>query len=463
MKFGSIKLFWGAAFVFLLLAALPLGAQETAEVTVRPGKEAGPVKMMNAANNFAASPGAKEVGVPYARELACPYSRIHDAERVPHGSGIVDINAVFPDFDKDPSQAENYNFHHSDRYVKSVMDTGTKALYRLGQSAESGPGKIGPVPPKDFRKWAVICEHIVRHYNEGWADGFHYGIEYWEIWNEPNIAPFWTGTLEQYYELYCVTAKQLKKRFPDLKFGGPAVACGNGSQEWTEAFLQYIKAHKAPLDFFTYHKYVEEPGVLVQITRNLRALLDKYGYEGIEMQLGEWNFVTGWSRPEVAYSNDVRRTALGGAFTAAVMCSLQKENVDKLFFYDLREYTRYNNAYDRYSGTLWPAWYALYSWAQLRKLGTAVEVDAPAGDLYACAAKGPDGRVGVLIARYNTDLNVVLPKKVVLRADGYTLSDANCFMTDDHFLFSGLPVAASDGALTFEMSPHSFVWITFSL
>ena len=41
--------------------------------------------------------------------------------------------------------------------------------------------------PKDFKKWAVICEHIIRHYTEGWADGFFYDMPYWEIWNEPDL------------------------------------------------------------------------------------------------------------------------------------------------------------------------------------------------------------------------------------------------------------------------------------
>lgn len=445
----------------VLLGCIPVGAQQVAEVTVYPSRENGPVKMMNAANNFAsAGPKAKELGVPYAKELACPYSRIHDAERVPHGSGIVDINAIFPDFAKDPTKPENYNFHHSDRYMKSVMATGTKPLYRLGQSAESGAGKIGPVPPADFKKWAVICEHVVRHYNEGWANGFHYGIEYWEIWNEANIKSFWTGTQEQYFELYTVTAKHLKKCFPELKIGGPAVA--GGDIQWSEAFLQHIRAKEAPLDFFSYHKYTTDPSILVQINRDMRALLYKYGYDGLEMQLGEWNYVTGWSTPEVNYSNKVRRTELGGAFAAAVMCALQKERVDKLFFYDLREYTRYNNAYDRYSATPWPAYYALYAWAQLRKLGTSVDVSCPAPDIYTCAAKAPDGRTGLLVVRYNNDGNVVMPATVQVSVEGYDLSDAICFMTDDSFLFSGLPVSPKDGQLTFDMQPNSFAYITFS-
>ena len=67
-------------------------------------------------------------------------------------------------------------------------------------------------PPEDAAKWARICANIVRHYNEGWADGFHYGITYWEIWNEPDneesieLNNMWKGTKEQYYDLYAATA-----------------------------------------------------------------------------------------------------------------------------------------------------------------------------------------------------------------------------------------------------------------
>ena len=49
-------------------------------------------------------------------------------------------------------------------------------------------------PPKDYAKWARICEHIITHYTEGWADGFNYKITYWEIWNEPENIQMWQGT-----------------------------------------------------------------------------------------------------------------------------------------------------------------------------------------------------------------------------------------------------------------------------
>ena len=68
-----------------------------------------------------------------------------------------------------------------------MQKAGTKPFYRLGQSIEHQTKKYGIYPPKDFKKWAKICEHIIRHYNEGWANGYRMGIEYWEIWNEADL------------------------------------------------------------------------------------------------------------------------------------------------------------------------------------------------------------------------------------------------------------------------------------
>ena len=112
----------------------------------------------------------------------------------------------------------------TDDYLKTMRAAGTEPFYRLGQSIEHWIKKYGVNPPADFDKWAAICEHIVRHYNEGWADGFEWNITYWEIWNEPDLkpaadgrpSPTWTGTPEQLYDLLSNTALRLKKDFPSL-------------------------------------------------------------------------------------------------------------------------------------------------------------------------------------------------------------------------------------------------------
>ena len=52
---------------------------------------------------------------------------------------------------------------------------------------------------------------MVMHYNKGWADGYHYNIQYWEIWNEPDFLPFWRGTAAQYHELYKKCARAIRQ------------------------------------------------------------------------------------------------------------------------------------------------------------------------------------------------------------------------------------------------------------
>ena len=168
-------------------------------------------------------------------------------------------------------------------------------------------------PPKDPQKFAKICEMMIRHFNEGWADGHHFGIRYWEIWNEPENPPMWKGTKEQFFELYRVTANHLKKCFPDLKIGGYA-SCGfypltraesakSGHWHWSfidwfETFLDYVQAEetRAPLDFFSWHLYTSDPEEIVAHSKYVDEKLKEHGMENVENIFNEWNYITG--RPD---------------------------------------------------------------------------------------------------------------------------------------------------------------------
>lgn len=118
-------------------------------------------------------------------------------------------------------------------------------------------------------------------------EGERYGAEevhqwFFEVWNEPNLDAFWSGTRSQYFELYRVTSLRIKAIDPALKVGGPAtsnyVPDGrfDGETEdvssqmtfkvedldslqwhgvWIEAFLQYCAEHKLPVDFVSCHPY----------------------------------------------------------------------------------------------------------------------------------------------------------------------------------------------------------------
>ena len=262
------------------------------------------------------------------------------------GSGeFVNIHCIFKNFEADPYDPASYSFTHTDRYLQCVLNAGTKVFYRLGETIENNLDYIRShtFAPKDPKKWAVICEHIVRHYNEGWADGYYMNIEYWEIWNEPEGAPKtspnWSGTPLAYYEFYRITANHLKSCFPDIKVGG--FACTGfyeigteerHTQNFLKGFFDYITASetKAPIDFFSWHTYTTSVERIRFEIEESQRFLAGYNLEHIENIIDEWNYTKNWAPTE----GPLRKSMLGAAFVSATHSVMQKSALSKSMYYD---------------------------------------------------------------------------------------------------------------------------------
>ena len=208
------------------------------------------------------------------------YIRTHDF------AGPTDISTIFPDMEANPFLESSYDFTMSDIYITSIIDTGCRVFYRLGESAFAEDKYR--IPPENMSKWAEICKHIVMHYNNGWNNGYFYNISYWEIWNEPDLEGFWTGTAEDYYQLYEVTVLTLKMFNASLKVGGPCTSSIE-NVAYTTGFLQYVNDHELPLDFFSWHQYADTPYELYSSSVVVRDLLDVYGFSDCENINTEWN------------------------------------------------------------------------------------------------------------------------------------------------------------------------------
>ena len=379
------------------------GATGQTVVTFDADQEVGRIKMMNAANN-----GPKGGNFEDYKALRIPYARTHDT---PHrwNSHTVDIDQIFPDWNANVNNPKSYDFTLTDELLAMMIKAGTKPFFRLGQSIEHDSKKYGIYPPKDFKKWAKICEHVIRHYNEGWADGHEWNIEYWEIWNEPDLdAPgdrwktdprCWGGSLEQFHEFYEVAAKHLKKCFPHLKIGGPAFA---NPRKYGPAFLDYVKATDTPLDFFSWHMYHRRPHRVEEDVFKVREILDDKGFTGVESILNEWNYVRKWDEPD-HYSTRVRLSIKGAAYVAAIMSTCQNAPLDMLMYYDLRPHVSYNGAFSAYHYDLLPAYWSLYYWAELVDYGTQIKSECAESDIYTTAVKSSDRKLRLLLTRYNED------------------------------------------------------------
>ena len=386
-----------------------------AVVTVDPETVVGAVKPMNAANN-----GPVEDNRESYKALRIPFARTHDtALGEAYGHQCVDITKVFPDFSAPVNAPSSYDFTLTDKLLSEMRAAGTEPFFRLGQSIEHPIRKYGIYPPKSFKKWARICEHIIRHYNEGWADGFHWNIRYWEIWNEADLdvsgrwrtdPRTWAGTLEEYNAFYAVAAKHLKKCFPDLKIGGPAFA---NAGKYGPDFLDDILKTGAPMDFYSWHIYAKEPKQVSDYAYRMRKMLDERGFTGVESILDEWNYVRSWEETD-HYGDRVRPSVKGAAFIGGVMCACQNAPVDMLMYYDLRPTTTWNGAYHPFTYDLQPPYWALYYWAELAACGTQVQSQCADADIYTCAARSADGKVRLLLVRYHEDDAYDQPCEVAL-------------------------------------------------
>ena len=365
----------------------------------------GPVKPMNAVNN---GPMARSVrgisNFDAYRELEIPYARNHDASFFTGygGEHTVDVHRIFKNFDADENDPASYVFEPTDHYTKTILEAGTKVFYRLGASIEHGY-KYGTYPPRDFAKWARICEHIIRHYNEGWANGFRYGIEYWEIWNEPDCCnadgsnPCWQGTEEQFIEFYAVVAKHLKACFPNLKIGGPAFTSPK-HKPFQLAFLKAVKEQRLPLDFYSFHRYFKMPEEVANATALAAESLRMNGLCA-ELILNEWNYVRGWLDENWIYTLRTEQNLKGASFITGSMCMGQASELDMLMYYDARP-CGMCGMFDIIYVTPLKGYYPFLQFRDLRRLGTSVEVDAHVGDLYAAAAT--DGKnASLLLTRYD--------------------------------------------------------------
>ena len=394
----------------VLTAALTLATAAFAQDAVRFdfAKELGAVKPLHGVNNAPVrSDGRKQDEFKVA---GIPYVRTHDTAGLWGGAHYVDIPNVFPNFDVDETDPASYDFAFTDAYLKPIVEAGCKIFYRLGVTIENY-WKVKAYnihPPKDFAKWARICEHVVRHYNEGWANGFRWGIEYWEIWNEPENPPMWQGTKEQFFEMYRVAANHLKATFPNIKVGGYA-GCGfyviddakkreesefyRSFVTWFEDFCRYVQAPetKAPLDFFSWHLYVSQNWPVDRIATHaayVRKTLDAAGLTDTENIFNEWNVFRGPNEDQF----DTIKTHVGAANTAAAFCLMQGTSIDKAMYYDALPTRSYCGLFSFPSMKTTPCYEAFRAWNELAKLGTSVEAKVEAKGVYAAAAKGGDAK-----------------------------------------------------------------------
>ena len=425
-------------------------------------KTVGQMKPLHAVNN---SPAALRGPVQTFTDAGIPYMRTHDTMGAFGGAHFVDVPNIFRDFDADENDPQNYDFTFTDAYIGNIIKSGTRIFYRLGVTIENSWDikAYNIYPPKDFHKWARICEHIIRHYNEGWANGFNHNIEYWEIWNEPENPPMWRGTREQFYELYSVAANHLKGCFPGIKVGGYAgcgfyYASGHDKSDFAKSFvtffdefLDYISAPqtRAPLDFYSWHIYIADPNVISAHAKYVREKLDEKGFFETEHMLNEWNRMTG-DTPE---NYDEQRNHKGASFCAQTFAIMQESSLSKAMYYDAYPARRYCGLYDFPSYRPTKTYYSFYAFNRLYRLGDCVGVKVFGEEQVSAMAATNGENKAILLANYSeNEQHILLDLEGVDEKTEFVL-----YVTDENRTYEkhSHVYPSESGKLSFFLSPYS--------
>jgi len=244
-------------------------------------------------------------------------------------------------------------------------------------------------PPRDWDRWAALTGDLAAHLIQRYGRDEVVSRWAFEVWNEPNLEVFWSGTPEEYFRLYDVSARAVKSVDPGLRVGGPSSAAAG----WVWELLGHVGDSGAPLDFLSTHVYGNVP-------LDLRPVLGAFGRAGTPIWWTEWGTTP-------THFHHVGDTVFAAAFLLRGMASALGR-IEALSHWVASDHFEelgappelFHGGFGLLSvGNLRkPRYWALALLARLgrSRLPVAVSGDGAGGLVEALAARHEDGRTGIL-------------------------------------------------------------------
>ncbi|MFZ6647796.1 GH39 family glycosyl hydrolase [Undibacterium sp. TJN25] len=223
-----------------------------------------------------------------------------------------------------------YSFFNIDQIFDFLLSIGMRPVIELSfmpSALASGSDTVfhyraNITPPRDMAQWAELVRRLAAHCVE------RYGIAevaqwYFEVWNEPNLRQFWTGSQQEYFALYEASVTAIKGVDARLLVGGPATA----QNAWIEDFMQFCSTRQLPVDFVSTHFYPTDAfgevgaDTLTQLEHTpldemrTRALTARGQAQGKPLFYTEWNTS---SNPR----DTLHDSSFGAAFAARIALSV---------------------------------------------------------------------------------------------------------------------------------------------
>jgi hypothetical protein len=232
---------------------------------------------------------------------------------------LWDASVNWPDLE--PSKGQ-WRFENLDAYVSLAQQHGTRLLLPLGGSPRwasarpSEPSNYYPgfrAEPANIEDWRTFVRTVVSRYKGR--------IQAYEIWNEPNLKDFWTGTTDQMLTLTKEASQIIHSVDPHAIVVSPSATADYGIP-WLVEFLK--KGGGQFVDVIGYHFYVNPntklPEEMVPVIQRVRQVISESGSGNKPL----WNTEMGWLPPAQFDSEEVAASFLARAFILGWAAGVQR-------------------------------------------------------------------------------------------------------------------------------------------
>ncbi len=379
------------------------------------------VGTVRALNGVQGGPAGINEGDPdlstYYLEAAVPLVRL------PQDDGFsYTLGGIFPDADADPNDPASYEFGPIDASVGAIVDIGADVLWEATYDIGGGDSWVGccmtGTAPTDLEKWGNVVEHVLMHFNDGWADGHNWNVRFVESINEPfMLGVYDRADFEACWQAFAALSKVIDRynartgrSVQVVAYADPILTLDEGPGTdlgLMGNFLDFVAAEGLTLDAFSYHSY-SDPEFQADIAWAARDVLDRAGFEDVALFNSEWN--NALTVDPSAIGDPLHINAYRAASETQTKILLQ-EVVDQAVVYrgNQRGYhgeeTPTDNTFFSETGEPMPAYYGWLVFRDAETL-TPVRVSASGAEapLVAMASRSEDSSlVSIIIANWQVD------------------------------------------------------------
>lgn len=213
----------------------------------------------------------------------------------PLGFGTMRVGTTWRQIEREKGK---FTFGEIDQYVAFAQQQNLDVIMQLGQPPNWATGGISSspygnlfnsIPPYNIQDW--------RNYVTALGQRYKGKIRYYEVWNEPNLSGFYSGSLAKLVELTMEANKVLKAIDPQIQIISPTYTTENGvagmgdflragGKNWIDIVGIHLYGYpKPPEDMLTlanqYRQVVTQAGAGHLPVWNTESSWNSYYYKGV--------------------------------------------------------------------------------------------------------------------------------------------------------------------------------------